>query len=73
MKKNLPLKGINIIDLTKVLSGPYATLLLSDLGANVIKVEQPGGDDSREFGPFINKKSCYFITLNRGKKSIVLN
>lgn len=73
MKNKLPLSGINIVDLTKVLSGPFATLLLSDLGANVIKVEQPGGDDSRNYGPFINKKSCYFLSLNRGKKSIVLN
>ncbi len=69
----LPLDGIIILDLTSVLSGPYATLILSDLGANVIKVEKPSGDDSRGFGPFINNESGYFISLNRGKKSIVLD
>ncbi len=73
MHENKPLNNINVIDLTNVLSGPFATLLLGDLGANIIKVEKPEGDDSRQFGPFINKKSCYFISLNRGKKSIVLN
>ena len=72
-KNNLPLTGINILDLTNVLSGPFATLILSELGANVIKVEKPTGDDSRKFGPFIKNKSAYFISLNRGKKSIVLN
>ena len=73
MQEKKPLSNVNIIDLTNVLSGPFATLLLGDLGANIIKVEKPQGDDSREFGPFINKKSCYFISLNRGKRSIVLN
>jgi len=68
-----PLTGINILDLTNVLSGPFATLILAELGANVIKVEKPAGDDSRRFGPFINGRSAYFISLNRGKKSIVLN
>ena len=72
-ENNLPLTGINILDLTNVLSGPFATLILSELGANVIKVEKPAGDDSRNFGPFIKNKSAYFISLNRGKKSIVLN
>ena len=69
----LPLDGIIILDLTNVLSGPFATLILKDLGAKVIKVEKPGGDDSRSFGPFLNNKSCYFISLNRGKKSISLD
>ena len=73
MNKKLPLNNVNIIDLTKVLSGPFASLILSDLGANVIKVEPPYGDDSRNYGPFINKKSCYFISLNRGKQSMVLD
>jgi len=71
--KDLPLSGVNVLDLTNVLSGPFATLILSDLGANVIKVEKPTGDDSREFGPIINGESGYFISLNRGKKSIVLD
>ena len=69
----LPLEGIIILDLTNVLSGPFATLILKDLGAKIIKVEKPGGDDSRKFGPFLNNKSCYFISLNRGKKSISLD
>lgn len=69
-----PLKDIIILDLTRVLVGPYCTMILADLGAEVIKVERPKvGDDSRAFGPFINGKSAYFISLNRGKKSIVLD
>ncbi|MFL2661773.1 MAG: CaiB/BaiF CoA transferase family protein [Alphaproteobacteria bacterium] len=69
----LPLEDIVVLDLTNVLSGPFATLILSELGAKIIKVEKPNGDDSRNFGPFIDNKSGYFISLNRGKKSIVLN
>ena len=72
-KNNLPLDGILVLDLTNVLSGPFATLILSDLGAKVIKIEKPGGDDSRGYGPFANGKSGYFISLNRGKKSICLD
>ena len=72
-KNNLPLDGILVLDLTNVLSGPFATLILSDLGAKVIKIEKPGGDDSRGYGPFTNGKSGYFISLNRGKKSICLD
>ena len=67
----LPLTGLTVLDFTRVYSGPYATLMLSDLGATVIKVEHPnGGDDSRSFGPFIGGSSGYFETLNRGKQSI---
>ena len=73
MNKDLPLKNITVLDLTNVLSGPFATQILSDLGAQVIKVEKPEGDDSRKFGPFVEGKSSYFISLNRGKKSISLN
>lgn len=69
----LPLDGIIVLDLTNVLSGPYATFILSELGASIIKVEKPGGDDSRNYGPFVDGKSGYFISLNRGKKSIVLD
>ncbi len=69
----LPLSGIVVLDLTNVLSGPFATQILSEMGALVIKVEKPNGDDSRNFGPFIKGKSSYFISLNRGKKSIVLD
>ena len=73
MNKNLPLSNIVVLDLTNVLSGPFATQILSDLGAEIIKVEKPNGDDSRKFGPFIKKRSSYFISLNRGKKSIVVD
>lgn len=72
-KNKLPLEGILVLDLTSVLSGPFATFILSQLGASVIKVEKPEGDDSRAFGPFKNGQSGYFISLNRGKKSIVLD
>src|ERR1043165_5143759 len=69
-----PLSDIIVIDLTRVLAGPFCTLLLSDLGARVIKVENPeGGDDSRHYGPFINGKSGYFISQNRCKESIGLD
>ncbi len=69
-----PLTGIIVLDLTRVLVGPYCTMVLSDLGARVIKVEAPKtGDDSRSFGPFIKNYSAYFMSLNRGKESIALN
>ena len=69
-----PLSGITIIDLTRVLAGPYATMVLSDLGARVIKVEMPEkGDDARAYGPFVKDKSAYFMSLNRNKESIALN
>ena len=69
-----PLSGITVIDLTRVLAGPFSTMLLSELGARVIKVETPGtGDDARAYGPFKEGKSAYFISVNRGKESIGLN
>ncbi len=68
-----PLNGITVIDLTRVLAGPYCTMMLCDLGARVIKVESPGGDDARQFGPFVDGESAYFASLNRGKESIALN
>jgi CoA:oxalate CoA-transferase len=69
-----PFEGIIVIDLSHVLAGPFCTMLLSDLGARVIKVERPGsGDDSRAFGPFLDDKSLYFGFINRGKQSIALN
>jgi len=69
-----PLKNLLVVDLTRVLVGPYCTMILSDLGARVIKVEAPEiGDDSRKFGPFIKENSAYFMSLNRGKESIALN
>src|SRR3546814_15587533 len=69
-----PLSGVTVVDLTRVLAGPFSTMILSDLGARVIKVETPGtGDDAREYGPFVNGKSAYFISINRGKESIALD
>lgn len=69
-----PLSGLLVLDLTRVLVGPYCTMILSDLGARVIKVEAPGvGDDSRGFGPFVEDQSAYFMSLNRNKESIALN
>ena len=69
-----PLSGITIIDLSRILAGPYCTLLLAELGARVIKVEAPRtGDDARQYGPFKGGKSTYFASVNRGKESIVLD
>ncbi len=69
-----PLSDILVIDLSRVLAGPYATMVLADLGARVIKVERPGGgDDARAYGPFINGHSAYFASINRGKQSIALD
>ena len=68
------LTGIRVLDLTRVLAGPYATMVLGDLGAEVIKLEQPGtGDESRGFGPFKNGFSLYFMSVNRGKQSLTLD
>ncbi len=69
-----PLEDIMVLDFTRVLAGPYCTMILNDLGAEVIKVERPGsGDDARNFGPYINGKSAYFTSLNCGKKSVALD
>jgi crotonobetainyl-CoA:carnitine CoA-transferase CaiB-like acyl-CoA transferase len=70
-----PLNGIKIVDLSRVLSGPFATMTLADLGADVVKVERPGtGDDTRSFGPpFVAGASTYFLSVNRGKRSICLD
>lgn len=68
------LENITVLDLTRVLAGPYATMLLADLGANVIKIENPkGGDDTRAFPPFKNGQSLYYANINRNKKGITLN
>ncbi|MCK7488862.1 MAG: CoA transferase [Anaerotruncus sp.] len=68
------MEGVRVLDLTRVLAGPFCTMMLADLGAEVVKVEVPGtGDDSRSFGPFKNGKSLYYITINRGKKSVALD
>ncbi|HAE22517.1 MAG TPA: carnitine dehydratase [Spirochaetaceae bacterium] len=69
-----PLEGVRVLDLTRVLAGPFCTMMLSDLGAEIIKVEVPGtGDDSRAFGPFKNGQSLYFLNVNRGKESIAID
>ena len=68
-----PLAGLLVVDLTRVLAGPFCTMVLADLGARVIKVEAPGGDDARRIGPFVGDESAYFASLNRGKQSIALD
>ena len=70
-----PLAGVTVVDLTRVLSGPYCTMLLADMGARVLKVEQPGrGDDTRAWGPpFIEGESTYFLSVNRNKESVTLD
>jgi formyl-CoA transferase/CoA:oxalate CoA-transferase len=69
------LEGITVLDLTRVLSGPYCTMLLADMGARVIKIEQPGkGDDTRGWGPpFVEGESAYFLSINRNKESVTLD
>ena len=70
-----PLDGIRVLDLSQIVVGPYCTMLLGDLGAEIIKVERPDrGDDTRDWGPpFLNGESAYFLSLNRNKKSVTLN
>ncbi|MDF1662271.1 MAG: CaiB/BaiF CoA-transferase family protein [Planctomycetota bacterium] len=70
-----PLEGIKVCDLTRILAGPYATMKLGDMGADIIKVERPGaGDDTRVWGPpFMNGESCYHLAINRSKRSLTLN
>jgi crotonobetainyl-CoA:carnitine CoA-transferase CaiB-like acyl-CoA transferase len=70
-----PLTGITVLDLTRVLSGPYCTMVLADLGARVVKVEHPGkGDDTRHWGPpFVGTESAYFLSINRNKESVTLD
>ena len=73
--KSLPLSGIRVLDLTRILSGPFCTMKLGDMGAEVIKIEQPGkGDETRTWGPpFIKGQSAYFLSVNRNKKSLTLD
>jgi CoA:oxalate CoA-transferase len=69
-----PLTGLLVVDLTRVLAGPFATMMLADLGARVVKVERPGcGDDTRAYGPFLDGRSLYFARVNRGKESVALD
>lgn len=73
--KDGALSGVRIADFSRVLAGPYCTMMLADLGADVIKVENPaGGDDTRQWGPpWLNGQAAYYLSLNRNKRSITLN
>ncbi len=70
---NKPLNGVRIIDFSRILAGPFATMVLGDLGAEVIKVEPPKGDDTRTWAPYLDGESVYFMSTNRNKRSIVIN
>ena len=67
------LNGIRVLDLSHTLAGPFATMILADLGADVIKVEPIHGDETRSWAPFVNEESAYYLSINRGKRSIVVN
>ncbi len=74
MQPTGPLEGVTVVDLTRVLAGPFCTMILADLGARVIKIEHPvRGDDARQIGPFVEGRSAYFLSLNRGKESLALD
>ena len=79
MTPDLPLSGVRVADFTRVLTGPLCTMLLGDLGADVIKVEPPGGDDTRAWGPPFQtgpdgaRESSYFLSVNRNKRSVTLD
>lgn len=74
MDGNPPIEGIKVIDLTQAMAGPMATMLLGDLGAEIIKIEPPSGDQTRSWAPpFINGISSYFLSVNRNKRSVVLD
>ena len=70
----LPLENITVLDFTQIMAGPFCTMLLADMGADIIKIEKPGGDDIRGIGPpFINGESAAFLQINRNKRSIVMD
>lgn len=70
----LALEGLKVIDMTQIMAGPYCTMVLGDIGADIIKIERAvDGDDTRRFGPFINGESVCFMMINRNKKSVTLN
>ena len=75
VERTLPLAGVRVVDLTRVMTGPYCTMMLGDLGADVVKVELPGkGDDTRAWGPpFVRGESAYFLSVNRNKRSVALD
>ena len=69
-----PLAGVRVLDLTRVLAGPFCAMLLGDMGAEVVKIEEPGkGDDTRSWPPFVGGEATYFMSVNRSKKSVTLN
>lgn len=76
-RKNAPLSGVRILDMTRIVAGPFCTMILADLGADVVKIERPGGgDESRRWGPpYVpgTQESCYFVSLNRNKRSICVD
>src|SRR5512138_3760823 len=70
----MALSGVRVLDFSRVLAGPYCSMMLAELGADVVKVEEPGtGDEAREWPPFIEGQSGYFFSVNRSKRSIALN
>lgn len=75
MSDDAPLSGIRVVDQTQALAGPYTTMILGDLGADVIKIEKPGiGDNSRQWAPpIIGDQSCYYLAVNRNKRGIALD
>ena len=70
---DLPLSGIRVLDFTRYVAGPFCTMVLGDLGADVVKVERPGGDESRNYPPHAGDESTYFLAYNRNKRSLVLD
>src|SRR6266849_5716346 len=69
-----PLSGVSVLDLTRVLAGPFCSMILGDMGAEVIKIEEPGkGDDTRSWPPFLGGEATYFLAVNRNKQSLTLN
>jgi crotonobetainyl-CoA:carnitine CoA-transferase CaiB-like acyl-CoA transferase len=74
-EKSLPLAGVTVLDFTRAVAGPYATMTLGDLGARIIKIEEPGaGDETRAWGPpFVGSEAAYFLGINRNKQSVALD